>query len=303
MNPTTASWSQAQAQALEYAWGEHRVWAATARQNKKEISAWRLWVLVLTILGALLGTMSSQISGISAPASWIIGGVGGGLIALATYLGREILKPDQERLWVRARSLAEALRAETFLFRTGTAPYDAPGPASKLLMRVQELLDQVKDMPSAILSQNQRRERLPEGPLAVGQYIEERINDQVESFYRPRAQQYDELMKRWRIVTLFVGGSAAVLGALGKWTGAWVAVLTTIGTSVAVYIFANRYQYLIISYQATARQLEFLKHQWTVMGAPEQDPEKRGRFILDCEEAISNENNAWMAKWVEKPSG
>jgi hypothetical protein len=52
---------------------------------------------------------------------------------------------------------------------------------------------------------------------------------------------------------------------------------------------------------ATARQLEFLKHQWVVMSAPEQDPEKRHRFLLDCEEAISSKNNAWMAKWVESP--
>ncbi len=257
---------------------------------------------MLTILGALLGTVSSQISGLQATASSVIGIISGALIAIAAYLGREILKPDQERLWVRARSLAEALKGETFLFRTGAPPYDAPEPASKLLERVQEFLKEVKDLPAANLSQDERRERLPEGPLSVGQYIEDRVNEQVENFYRPRAKQYDELMKFWRTVTLIVGGLAAILGALGKWTAAWVAVLTTIGTSVAAHIFANRYQHLIISYQATARQLEFLKNQWIVMGSPEQDPEKRIRFILDCEEAISIENSAWMAKWTEKPS-
>ena len=319
MNHPTSSWSPAQAQALEFAWGEYRVWAATARQKKKEIATWRLRVLGFIILGALLGTASSQIPGsfleallgnVSGKpsealdlASRIFGIAGGVLIALAVYLGREILKPDQERLWVRTRSLAEALKAETFLFRIGAPPYDSPEPASTLLGRVQELLDQVKDLPAAILTQEERLEGLPEGHLTAGQYIEERLNEQVERFYRPRARQYDKLMKRWRTVTLMIGGSAAILGALGKCTAAWVAVLTTIGTSVAAHIFANRYQYLIISYQATARQLEFLKHQWMVMGAPEQDPEKRGRFIMDCEAAISIENNAWMAKWVEKSSG
>jgi len=292
MNHPTPFWSEAQAQAIAYAWGEYRVWAATARHQKAEISAWRLRVLVLTVLGALMGAASSELSGILVNASWVAGIIAGALIAIATYLGQEILKPDQERFWIRARSLAEALKAEVFLFRTGAPPYDASEPASKLLLRVQNLLEQVKDLPAANLSQEERLKLLPVGPLSVEEYIEERVNDQVENFYRSRAQQYYELMKRWRKITLLIGGLAVILGALGKWTGAWVAVLTTIGTSVAAYIFANRYQYLIISYQATARQLEFLKNQCLVMGAPEQDAEKRNRFILDCEEAISIENSA-----------
>jgi hypothetical protein len=301
MNHPTTSWTPEQARALEFAWGEYRVWAATSRQKKAEISTWRFRVLVATVSGALLGTVSSQISGLQADVSWVFGIAAGALIAIATYLGQEILKPDQERLWIRARSLAEALKAETFLFRTGASPYDIPEPASRMLLQVQDLLGQVRDLPAVNLSQEERRERLPEGPLSVEEYIEERVNDQVENFYRPRAQQYYELMKRWRMITLLIGGLAVILGALGKSTAAWVAVLTTIGTSVAAYIFANRYQYLIISYQATARQLELLKNQWIVMGAPEHYPEERNNFILNCEEAISIENSAWMAKLTEKP--
>jgi len=305
VNNPNAPWSPAQAQALAFAWGEFRVWAATSRQKKKEISTCRLGVLGLTIGGALLGTLSSQLAGLQATAASVLGLASGVLIALATYLGRELLKPDQERHWVRARSLAEALKAETFLFRAGAPPYDAPDPAPQLLARVRELLDQVKDLPAASLSPDDKRQGLPAGPLTVGHYIAERLDDQIEHFYHPRARQYQRLMQRWRLITLILGGAAVVLGALaalGKWTAAWVAVLTTIGTSVAAYLFANRYQHLIISYQATARQLEFLKTQWTIMGAPEQDVDQRSRFLQDCEAAISIENSAWMAKYLEKPS-
>jgi len=48
---------------------------------------------------------------------------------------------------------------------------------------------------------------------------------------------------------------------LSKWTATWKAVITTIITSVAAYLYINRCQYLISSYQATARQPDFLKHQ------------------------------------------
>jgi hypothetical protein len=302
MNQSIPAWSPARAQALAYAWGQYRVWAATSRQKKAEIFSWKLRVLVLTIVGALLGTVSSRLSGISDPAAWIIGIAGGVSISLAAYLGREILSPDQERLWIRARSMAEALKAEIFLFRTNAAPYDAADPAPKLMERVQEHLATVEDVQSARLSADEQLQGLPEGPLSLQDYIRERLDDQVEHFYRPRVQQYDRLMKRWRNVNLALGALAAVLGVLGKWTGAWVAVITTVTTAVAAYLYANRYQYLIISYQATARQLEFLKHQWVVNGAPEQDKENRNQFLQACEEAISIENNAWMAKWIGKPS-
>jgi hypothetical protein len=302
MNHSTPAWSPAQAQALAYAWEQYRVWAATSRQKKTEIFSWKLRVLVLTIVGAILGAVSSRLSGISDPGAWSIGIAGGVFVALATYLSREILSPDQERRWIRARSMAETLKAEIFLFRTTAAPYDVADPAPKLMERVQEHLANVEDMQSATLSADEQRQGLPEGPLSLQDYIRERLDDQVEHFYWPRVQQYDRLMKRWRNVNLALGALATVLGVLGKWTGTWVAVITTVTTAVAAYLYANRYQYLIISYQATARQLEFLKHQWVVDGAPEQDQEKRNQFLQACEEAISIENNAWMAKFIGKSS-
>ena len=217
------------------------------------------------------------------------------------YLGREILSPDQERLWITARSMAEALKAETFLFRAGATPYDGPEPAVKLLDRLKELRNMVEELHSVTISPEERRKRLPEGPLSVEEYITERVDEQVNGFYRDRVQQYDRLMKNWRNFNLALGAVATVLGVLGKWTGAWVAVITTITTSVAAYLYANRYQYLIISYQKTAQQLNDLKQAWKAKGAPDQDPEERNRFILECEEAISIENSAWMAKLTEKP--
>ena len=208
MNHPTASWSPEHAKALEYAWGEYRVWAATSRQKKGEIFSWKFRVLVLTVAGAILATVSKQLAGVSDPAAWAIGIVGGGLVALATYLGREILSPDQERIWIRARSLAETLKAEIFLFRTGAAPYEGPDPGPKLLKQVEKHLDTVADVQSVNLSAEDRRKRLPEGPLSVEEYIKERLDDQIDSFYRLRAQEYDRLMQRWRNINLALGATA-----------------------------------------------------------------------------------------------
>jgi hypothetical protein len=95
---------------------------------------------------------------------------------------------------------------------------------------------------------------------------------------------------------------AVVLGAIGAsgWTAAWVAVITTMIATLTAYIAAERYQYLIVSYQATARQLDMLKTAWLAQGQPEADVAKRHAFLRDCEEAISIENQGWMARWSEE---
>ena len=79
-----------------------------------------------------------------------------------------------------------------------------------------------------------------------------------------------------------------------------MAVISTITASIAAYAYANRYQYLIISYQATAKRLELLLTRWQASGKTDSDTEARNQFILDCEEAISIENSAWMAEMTKE---
>ncbi len=310
MDQSGNSLNPAQASALEYAWGEYRVWAATARKQRAEIFSWRFRVLILTVVGAILGTLSHEMANLGFDGdSWfslpaIIGFLSGISIALAAFFSKEILSPERERRWVRARSMAEALKAETYLFRTGVPPYDTPDAATHLVERVDELLKTVGDVQAVTLLTEQKRERLPKETLSVSEYIEERVNDQIDNFYRPRAREYERVVACGRTISIILGALAAVLGVLGttEWTAGWVAVITTITASIAAYLYAGRYQYLIVSYQATAKQLEALKTRWIVSGRPEEDPAERSRFIQECEEAISVENNAWMAKWLEGKS-
>lgn len=310
MNQSGNSLTPAQASALEYAWGEYCVWAATARIQRAEIFSWRLRVLILTVLGAILGTLSGEVAnpGLSAN-TWsflptILGWLSGISIALAAFFSKEILSPERERRWVRARSMAEALKAETYLFRTGVPPYDTPDAATRLVERVDDLLKAVGDEQAVTLLTEQRKKGLPQGTLSVGEYIEERVNDQIDNFYRPRAREYETLMARGRAVSIILGALAAVLGVVGatEWTAGWIAVITTVMASIAAYLYAGRYQYLIVSYQATAKQLESLKRRWMASGGHDEDPARRSQFIQKCEGAISIENSAWMSKWLEGAS-
>ncbi len=62
---------------------------------------------------------------------------------------------------------------------------------------------------------------------------------------------------------------------------------------------ASRYDFLVMSYHATARRLEDLVNDWRSDGAP-TDPAAWSAFVRACEDAISVENESWLAKWAEQ---
>ncbi|MCK5543886.1 MAG: DUF4231 domain-containing protein [Desulfobulbaceae bacterium] len=312
--------------AMAYAWGQYRVYAHTSRKKKKTLVTWRFIVVMLGIGGAFLGLLCQDIArlleicefsnkkiwywtpdflrGYSHFAPKILGALSALALGLATYFGKELVSPEQEREWIRSRSTAESLKSEIYKFFTNTAPYNDDDKAKRLLKETEKLLESVKDIPYANLSEEEKVKRLPSDLSTVEDYIKQRVNDQIEEFYRPRSEEYTRRMELVKHIGLVIGVVVIFLGALGAtgWTAGWVAFFTTITASIAAYAYAGRYQYLIISYQATANRLELLRTRWQASGMTDRDAEQRNRFILDCEEAISIENSAWMAK-TTKESG
>jgi hypothetical protein len=81
----------------------------------------------------------------------------------------------------------------------------------------------------------------------------------------------------------------------------WVAVIGTITAAIAARQYSGRYQFLIVSYQAVAEKLEWLKTRWEIERRTQPATAADHKLILACEEAISTENSAWMAEWTKKP--
>jgi len=266
--------------ALAFIWGQYRVFAATSRALKAELSNWRLRVLILSIVGALFGTICQQLSGAGLAGgkfSWLPGfsGILSALaLALAAYFGKEILDPVRERNWVRARSMAESLKTEAYLFAANALPYNKTDAIDRLFGRTEELLESVNDLPAKTIPSEEKSKGLLPGSISVEQYIQKRVNDQIDAFYIPSAIKNEQIVKIGGKIGLGLGALAAILGALGAtgWTAAWVAVVTTTTLAITAYLYAGRYQYLVISYQATARRLELLRSRWqaSAMAATDQ---------------------------------
>ncbi len=294
--------------ALPHVWGKYREFALTSRKRKGELTSWRYRVLLFGIIGAVLGTLCQE--SIRAGfnnidnLSWVPSALGWSsaiAIGLATYFGKEIVNPYQEQSWIRSRSMAEALKTEIYLFISNTTPYDTDNKPEILIKKAEELLKQVEDLQTESISEEQKRKDMPTEDLTVDGYIEKRVDDQIHDFYIIRSDKLKQKMKRNKNIGLSLGVFAIVLGGLGAtgWTAGWVAVISTITASIAAYAYAGRYQYLIISYQATADKLERLCTAWKVMGKTDADKEERNKFILGCEEVISIENSAWMAEMIQ----
>ncbi|HEX8336699.1 MAG TPA: DUF4231 domain-containing protein [Pyrinomonadaceae bacterium] len=289
---------------LEHFWGQYRVWDGTAVKHQKSLSAWRLRVLLVGVAAAVLGALSDP-RALPWPGGWpawgvprsAFGAAAGVLAGVAGFLAREMLAPEREGRWLRARAAAEALKREAYLLAAGAPPYD--GPVTRALLdRGRRIVAGVGGL---------REEAAPEGllqgmppcPLSADEYVTHRLDDQI-GYYRRVAGEHGAVVKRVRVLTAVFGVAGFALGALGGGVaGVWVVVVTTLASSLAAYLYANRLQYLVGSYTAAARNLEALRDGWKTFGA-EADEDERARFILDCEAVLSAENQSWVAEWSRR---
>jgi len=282
---------------LDYAWSKYRSYAYTSQKLKRDLQRGRLSILLLSLSGAILAVACQSLNQIAnyTDIAAILGYLSAICLGGTTFLGKELVKPEFEKSWIRARSLAEALKSQVFLFITQTTPYDTKDRASLLYTEVNNLISDAKDIITVKISHEQETERLPPPVIDNDEYIQMRLKDQL-NYYRNSKQINVDRMTRIKYWGLALGSIAVILGAIGStgWSAGWVAVISTALASISAYAYAGRYQYLIISYQSTANRLESLLASRDRLGE---------NFVILCEQAISIENSSWMSKLIEdKPS-
>lgn len=297
------NWSSA----LEFIWSQYRIWAATARAYQAQISSWRRRVLLFGIAGAAAGTLSSQLEYIAREALGMnptkeeidravsaLAFISGGLLALATYFTTKILTPANEGGWLRARSVAEAFKREAYLLLAQAPPYDVP-ITRESLQQLKKVAREMGELEEEAVAEVERKRGLPAALLTVDGYIKDRVREQIK-WYRDRAGEHRAVARRIKNFSLWLGAAAVLLGVSGaRWApaAAFVAVITTVTTSLASYLYAGRYQYLVVSYLATARKLEERILEWEYSGKTDDE---RKQFVLDCEAVFAAENSGWMAE-------
>lgn len=298
------SWNSA----LKYLWGQYRTWDLTAQALKNNVSRWRNIVFALSIGGAVLGMLAKQVDSwkIATWPEWLppaLGVLGGLALGLAGYFTKELLSPGPEAKMVRARAAAEAFKSNAYLMATGAPPYASATDADELLTKSREIRASVEDLAPLALTSAQELEGIPSAPMSVDDYVRERVVQQSEEFYLPKVRINAKKLAMGRRLSLLLGALAVVLGvwsAKSASVAGWVAVIGAMTAAIAARQYAERYQFLSVSYQATADRLKWLKTKWELDTKAQSSVDAQHAFIRACEDAISTENSAWMAEWTKK---
>lgn len=288
--------------AVEWAWQRQSVWSQTADSLKAGPSRLRAVRLGLTVAAAALALAASQVKSASLAASVVLA-VAAALALAGAGLLRSRASAEQARRWTRARAVSEALKTEVFLFLCQAGRYEGADREHQLETEVRRLEHDAGDLQRYAERFVPRERALPE-VHDVDSYLEIRVRrSQLEGYYEPNARSLRQrlgMMKTTEIVLALVAAALAALASVSASVGAWAAVVTTASGAVAAYIAAERYEFLWIEYSRTASELRRLLQRRT--GADGR-PLSGSELAVACEDVISVQNQAWIAKWGAEEGG
>jgi hypothetical protein len=302
----------APAKVVESAWLDQATWSETANRLKSELTTWRYRAAGAGIIGAFLEVLAGTLA-VLGDTWWglrsVLALTGAIILAVVPYVVKNKTSKDNVRAWVRARSVSEALKETIYRYLVGVPPFGSGSSPSDLVRRCQTLKDKVQDLyPYAASVQPKKTERPL--TLSIDGYVENRVNDQINRYYHPKGRQNADAARKLHDLEFYLGLLAVIIGAIAGAATAyklpelaalspWVAVVTTAGAAVTAHLAASRYDYAAMTYFSTADRLKGLRDEW--LSDPNRYESTRViKFVDDCENAISTENEAWLAEWTRE---
>ena len=281
-------------------------WSGSATRLKRVLDNSRKATLILGAGGALLAAIASQIP---EARDWMhrdLAVASATMLGVASFLTFRLLGISRTVTWTRMRAASEALKHEMFQYAAMAAPYDELASSdSRLRQEADRIAADVDDIIDVIWSRDQpgsvplKRFQSPE------EYIEGRVKAQI-AWLEDRSERCRgsaALLHRWEfslslaatLLTMIVSVAGKNLFGFPFDLTALTAVLTTVAGAVIAHIEASRFEFLTVSYRATARRLE---SELALQGQPFSLPSTAwSDFVHRCEAILANENAAWIARW------
>ncbi len=290
---------------LEIAWRRQKQWSERATRFKNALSYWRSFVLGLSIVAAVFGTVSGMVGSdhtFHLP-STILAAVAA---AIAPILAKLRLGPEDTSRWVRARSASEAFKAEIYQFRTRVGDYSGEQATDNFSSAIERISKSVEDISSIPIPEPSiDDDKLKD--LSINEYLESRVMSQIHDYYRRKADEHAQKANIFRNLHLYLMLLGAVLGAVSAFVrieiGPWIAVVTTITSSIMAHSAAGRHDELAIGFRATANRLEEITNRWKDKVLDDHPTlEQKTSLITACEDVISNENQSWHARFSKAKS-
>jgi hypothetical protein len=282
---------------LDDAWRSQKTWSLVADSLKTGVTRSRSAVLILTIAGALF-TTGAAVAGLKGTAGKTLAACGAVAVGLAG-IARTRTSTQAVEDWTRARSASEAIKTEVYTYLTGVGRYAGGGGEKLLEQQLGDIELDVADLQSRADDVVVDDDRKPPAIKGMKDYVDGRVQDQIDSYYRKKAVDYKGDLKLVRNAEVGLAVLGVVLAALAAALevddlAVWVPVVTTVATAITAHAAAERYEFLRVEFLRTATELEHLLKRW-----------RRGNLadaalISSCENVISSQNERWMAKLSEK---
>ncbi|MFE6091754.1 DUF4231 domain-containing protein [Streptomyces massasporeus] len=278
---------------VDFWWRRQSIWSQAARGLKKRVQLGRRLVLLLAVISAAAGTVSTQINA-GAEYYAFVAAVAAG----ATPLVGRLSGPSTVQDWTRLRSTSEAIKTEVYMYLAAVTPYRGAKSGDQLWETCARIEKASRDVAGYTAGLASLSRNLP--PVhGIRSYLTERVEHQVQSYYRPRAIEMtkkERIVQRTSIALAMVGAIlAATSGAFQVTEGAaWVAVCSTVATAVIAYGAAAHYSHQKTEYTCAADELErLISHRGDSVASYQEED----RFVARCESIISAQNDAWMTSW------
>jgi hypothetical protein len=199
--------------------------------------------------------------------------------------------------------VSEAIKADVYTFLAQSGESQQKDREKKLEAELQRLETDAGDLRPYTQGVKAVNRPLP-AVRDVDTYLAERVRkSQLEKYYEPKSGQLWRRLRWAKAVEVTLTIMAAALAAVATVSAnaaAWAAVVTTAVGAVTAYAASERYEFLWIEYTRTAGELRrLLERRTTADGNPLSGMD----LVKECEQVISVQNEAWMAKWGEKDSG
>src|SRR5215471_13858914 len=219
-------------------WEKESSWSQRATALKKVYRTWTGPFVILGFAGVVVSSVSPLVG---APRALSI--LGPLLVTIAGIMARTLLGPKNEQGWVKARVIAESLKAEGFIYAAGAPPYlDRDAAPQELAKKIDDLTANAGDMGPLPDPNPDAAKKHPSEPLSVQDYIDQRAKEQVQ-YLRKTARENDKKLGFWRIASIALTVVSAGLAAIaGVWpdaaVNAWVGVVSTALATITTFVYA-----------------------------------------------------------------
>lgn len=297
---------------LELAWKRFAMYDANANRQQARFNNLQTSTLILGVIATLLVIIQEQLRVYGVPLdqqiAWWLHFVILLLPITITFLIAINNRFSAGTKWIASRASAESIKKEIFRYRARAEIYS--DRQTKKLSRDIKLTRKLDQISTKLMQTevNTSAIRDYDGPipprygaaedddglsfLPPDRYLSLRLQDQL-TYYRRKTVELERRLYRLQWIIYLAGAAGTLLVALNF--ELWIALTTSVATTIATYLEYQKIEEKLMRYNQTATDLANVQSWWAALSPEEQaNPDNIDKLAGQTETTIHAEHAAWI---------